>query len=108
MEVLFENLELMPYPAPWGGGRWSYNSNPFTGIANEYYDNTQILSSKTQFVDGYIEGLQTEYYFNGNKKTEYYKKDDFIYNYLKKWNEQGDLIYYVQYDNFGNFLTKIV
>lgn len=97
-----ENLELMMNtpPALWGGGRFSYNGIPFTGISYEYFPNTQILSYEAEYVEGYVEGLQREYHSNGQKKKEWYSKDGHVYNYLKKWDEQGNLVYYVEhYDN---------
>ena len=87
IKISIEQLELMPYPAPWGGGRWSYNKIPFTGISYEYFSGTQILNNESEHVDGYIEGRQTEYFSNGLKKVEYYKRNDYIYKYLKKWEE---------------------
>lgn len=28
IRVLEQDLELMPYPSPWGSGRWSYSGIP--------------------------------------------------------------------------------
>lgn len=32
IRVLEQDLELMPYPSPWGSGRWSYSGIPLNGI----------------------------------------------------------------------------
>lgn len=108
LRILDEELDLMPAPAPWGAGRWSYNGTPFTGVTYEYWPNTQILNNESEYVDGYEEGLQREYHQNGQLRLEYYKKDDFVYNYMKKWDEQGNLIYHVEYDKFGNQTKAIL
>lgn|SRR5690606_4368805 len=103
-----EQLALMPTPTAWGEGRWSYNGEPFTGIAYEYWPNSQILHNESEYVDGFEQGLQREYYTNGQLRLEYYKKEDFIYNHMKKWNIQGALIYHVEYDKHGNITKKIL
>ena len=108
IRVLEEDLELMPYPSPWGSGRWSYNGIPFTGIAFENWEGTQILMNESEYIDGYEDGIQREYHQNGQVRIEYYKKNDFVYNYMKKWNDQGILIYHVEYDEFGNMTNAIL
>lgn len=102
-----EELELMPMMAPWGGGRFSYNGVPFTGVSFEYFANTQILAYEAEYIDGYVEGLQREYHSNGQMKMEWFSKDDYVYNYLKKWDEQGNLVYYVEHYDKGG-IKKIV
>ena len=45
-------LELMPYPSPWGVGRWSYNGVGFTGVGYDEYNNGTV-SLEISFIDGY-------------------------------------------------------
>lgn len=103
-----EELELMPTMAPWGGGRFSYNDAPFTRVSYEYFHNTQTLAYEAEYVDGYVEGLQREYHSNGQKKSEWYSKDGYVFNYVKEWDEQGNLIYHVEYDEYGNETNAIL
>lgn len=107
LRVNYNELEGMPYPSPWGGGQWSYNGVPFTGVAYVEDDQTGIVLSETSYIDGYEEGLETDYWDNGNKKEECYNKDDFIYGDHKKWDQQGNLIYHVEHDDFGNKLRIV-
>jgi len=109
LRVRDEDLEIMTYPtALWGGCRWAYNGVPFTGISFEYHKNTQILLNESQYIDGYIEGLQIEYHSNGQKSNEYYSKHGHVRQYMKKWDEQGKLIYHVEYDDNGNTTNAIL
>lgn len=48
LRISEDELELMPYPSPWGEGRWAYNGVPFTGVSYEYFPNTQILSTESE------------------------------------------------------------
>lgn len=102
MRIEYKELKLMPFPSPWGGGRWSYNGVPYTGVSFVKDEISDVVLRETSYVDGYEEGLEIEYWSNGLKQKEHYLKDDFIYNYSKIWDEQGNLIYHVTYDNFGN------
>lgn len=108
LRIPLDNLDVMPTPAPWGAGRWSYNGIPFTGVTYEYWHNTQILNNESEHVDGYIEGLQREYHQNGQLKSEYYSKNGHVYRYVKEWNENGNLVYHVEYDDFGNETNAIL
>lgn len=78
------------------------------GIAFENWEGTQILMNESEYIDGYEEGVQREYHQNGQIRIEYYKKNDFVYKYMKKWNDQGVLTYHVEYDEFGNMTNAIL
>lgn len=108
LRISEDQLDLMPKPSPWGAGRWSYNGNPFTGIAYEYWPNSQILHIESEYVDGYEQGLQREYHSNGQLRLEYFKKDDFVYNYMKKWDLLGVLVYHVEYNKYGHITNAIL
>lgn len=101
------DLKVMPLPTPWGGIRYSYNGIPFTGIAYEYLENTQLYIHESSFIDGFEEGLQIKYHPNGQKSVEYYSKNGDVYNYVKKWDNEGNLIYHIEYDEYGN-RTRVV
>ena len=79
IRVLEQDLELMPYPSPWGNGRWSYSGIPFTGIAFENWEGTQILMNESEYIGGYEEGVQREYHQNGQIRIEYYNEKDGCY-----------------------------
>lgn len=105
--IEYKELELMPYPSPWGGGQWSYNGAPFTGIGYNEHSQTGNIYHEIEYKDGYEEGLETKYWPNGLRREEFYNKEDYIYKYHKKWDEQGVLQYHVEFDDFGN-KTRIV
>lgn len=90
-----------------GGNMWNYNGIPFTGIIEEFYDNGNLVG-ETECKSGYTDGLQTEYYESGQISEEYFLKYNRNYSTSKKWNEAGQLIRHLIYDNDGNVINRIV
>jgi antitoxin component YwqK of YwqJK toxin-antitoxin module len=102
------NITLRDIPTNWGAGVWLYNGELFTGIMYEYFPTTNQLCSEVELKEGILDGRQVEYWPNGKLKIEHFEKYDTIYGTFKKWDEQGILISYVEYDNNGNLIKKII
>ncbi|WGH75098.1 hypothetical protein P8625_13615 [Tenacibaculum tangerinum] len=108
LRVNGNDLDIDPYPAEDGGNILTYNGEWFTGIAYEYFSGTDVLEHESQYINGREAGLQREYWQNGRKRIEYYSiLGGGIYKHVKKWDEDGNLTYYVTYDDFGNRLRII-
>jgi len=61
---------------------------PYTGWAKEMYDNGQI-SYLNQYIDGKADGLQTEWYKNGQKRRERTYKDGELTT-IVDWKPSGE------------------
>lgn len=101
-------LDIDLYPAEDGGNIVTYNGEWFTGIAYEYFSGTDVLAYESQIIDGRESGLQISYWENGKKRIEYYSRlGGGIYKHHKKWDEGGNLIYHVTFDDYGNKIRII-
>jgi antitoxin component YwqK of YwqJK toxin-antitoxin module len=64
----------------------------FTGTVQRF-DNNNVLQEEWEYVNGYKEGLCSLYYPNGQKKLEYVWGDGGYNGQVKRWDDQGNLIY---------------
>lgn len=102
------NLILDDQPTNWGGGVLLYYNNPLTGVIYENYpNNTQILA-EIEYKNGILDGRQTEYWENGKLKEECFQKYDYYIGSFKRWNEQGELISYQEFDQYGNHIKTVL
>lgn len=91
-----------------GGGVeiYEYNGQPFTGVVEEYKNN--ILIGSYSYINGYREGLQKDYWNNGQLATECIEHNNIVINYMKHWDELGNLLYHAEFDDSGNTVNTIV
>lgn len=76
------------------------NGVPFTGEIEYYYEGGEVMLLET-FKDGHLDGVQTEYWPNGNKKEECHIHFGRIDKYYKAWDEEGVLTAHREF-NDGN------
>lgn len=74
-----------------GGEIFHYRGIPFTGLLQQS-DSNGIVREERQCVNGYLEGVQREYYPNGRLWEESYIKYNQCYGIMKTWDENGKLI----------------
>ena len=77
------------------GGRipiYHYQGKPFTGIIVDYFFGTNVIAGETEYINGYQEGVDREYYENGAIKNEFHSKNNKLHGVCKRWDEQGNLL----------------
>lgn len=102
------SLVLGDRTTDWGSGIYFLNGNLFTGVKTFHNKITQVLEAEYEYKDGVFDGRQAEYWSNGNLKEEYFQKYDYNIGAFKRWNEQGNLISYQEFDQFGNWVKTIL
>lgn len=88
--------------APDGEPRLSYNGNPFTGLALKLGEKS-ILKSESEYVNGYREGIQKEFYSSGQTSTIYTRKWSRYHGPDLEWHPNGVL----KSENIWEFGHKI-
>lgn len=68
-----------------------YQGQPLTGTIVEYGENGHLLS-ESEYVDGYLGGIQRQYYPNGQMQEEYTIVDNKMEGPFTEWDEQGNVI----------------
>ncbi|QTD39180.1 hypothetical protein JL193_08060 [Polaribacter batillariae] len=76
-------IDIDDYPAEDGGNIYTYNGEWFTGIIYAYFPSTDVLEHETQIINGRVEGLQIEYWPNGKKQSEWYRRQGGVISMLK-------------------------
>ncbi|GMQ63841.1 toxin-antitoxin system YwqK family antitoxin [Vallitalea maricola] len=71
-------------------GYYTYEDEPFTGIAYELHYNGQVMS-EVAMVGGVEDGLQTEYYDTGQIKSKLMMHNNWIHGYCVEWYEKGQI-----------------
>ena len=99
----------------------SYNSGKKEGLSKEFdkngnvivlqeYNNDFLISrEKINRTDnkGLKQGEWTEFYPNGNKKSEKTYKDDLLHGYYKEYDIRGNLVLTMLYDNGAIVKSKV-
>lgn len=77
-----------------GGGRamYNYKRKPFSGFLIEYYDNSTVIFSETEYQNGYEDGVEREFYENGKMKYENHSKNNRLDGLCRDWDKDGNLI----------------
>lgn len=91
IKVKEEELEFIDID---GGGIpiYHYQGNPFTGVVVDYFFGTNKIAGETEYVNGYQEGVERNYYENGNIEYECYKKNNKLHGIYRDWDQQGNLL----------------
>lgn len=76
-----------------GGCIYHYQSKPFSGIIESFYPNGN-LRDESEYTDGHIGGIQTEYFENGQIRYEWYKIFGKIDKHFKEWDIDGNLLHH--------------
>ncbi len=90
-----------------GTDMFSYQGQPFTGIIQEF-DNNNNLMYELSYVNGFKEGVQKYYFPNGQLEHEYKEKNNLTVDYLKVWDNQGNLIYHSIHDANGEITSVLI
>jgi len=98
IRVTEEKLEFVNID---GGGIpiYIYKGKPFTGIIVDYFFNSEIVAGETEYINGYQEGVDREYYESGKIKNEFNSKNNKLHGVCKKWDEEGNLISTTNWEN---------
>ncbi len=75
-----------------------FKNGLLTGICRKWYPNTQLMEERV-YSDGKKNGRQIAYWENGNKKFEFFAKNDAYEGELKEWAFDGKLIHLAHYLN---------
>lgn len=94
METIKVKEEELEFVGIDGGGIpiYNYQGNPFTGIIVDYFFGTNIIAGETEYINGYQDGVEREYYENGNIKNEIHSRNNKLHGNCKRWDEQGNLL----------------
>jgi len=90
-----------------GGNMWSYQGKPFTGVIEEFYANGN-LAGEIECKDGYTDGIQKSYHVSGKLERECSKRHNRYYSTYKSWDESGNLLLHIEFDNNGKEVRRIV
>jgi len=101
-----EDLEYAGIDAG-GGNMYNYQSQPFTGIIEEYATNGNLIG-ELEFKNGYTDGVTRIYFESGQIKQEYYLKYNRFYGSYKLWDASGNLIRHIEFDNDGDEINRII
>jgi len=82
-----------------GGGIpiYHHNGKPFSGVVLEYYG--EVLDGEIEYVNGYQEGAERNYYKNGSLESELMLKDNKLHGVCSEWDEEGNLITQTVWEN---------
>jgi len=94
MEKLRVKDEDLEFAGVDGGGTamYTYQGKPFTGIIEDYFFDNAKLAAETEYVNGYLEGIETTYYENGKIATYITSRNNLLHGECKRWDENGNLI----------------
>lgn len=73
--------------------------SPFSGRCIVYYNNTENLKEVLNFKEGVLDGERVSYYHNGQIKRQGLYASGALHGMWKTFNEKGDQILEVEYDN---------
>ncbi|SHF25620.1 toxin-antitoxin system YwqK family antitoxin [Pedobacter caeni] len=90
-----------------GGNMYNYKGEPFTGAIVDLYPNGD-LRGLAEFRNGYTDGMQADYYANGQVKEQYYTKYNRMYDSYKFWAESGKLLIHVEHDKNGEVISRFI
>jgi antitoxin component YwqK of YwqJK toxin-antitoxin module len=81
-------------------GAWFYQfeGKPYTGYAYALFPHTNKLSFEYNLVEGYQEGIQRQWYQNGQLKTQHVMRGNIYHGLAKSWYESGVPRYEAEYD----------
>lgn len=84
-------------------GTWYYqlDGKPYTGHAFALFAKNVRPSYEYNLVNGYQEGIQRQWYLNGQLKTEHSMKNNIYHGFARSWYENGALRFEAEY-NMGN------
>jgi antitoxin component YwqK of YwqJK toxin-antitoxin module len=87
-------------------GAWYYtlNDEPYSGKALKKLPDGRILSER-YFLNGYFEGIQKEWYLNGQLKNEENMKNNIQHGLCRSWFENGNLSFEAEV-NLGRVVWK--
>ncbi len=68
------------------------------GISKKWYPNSQLMEQRTYKL-GRKQGIQTAFWYNGNKRFEFTAENDAYEGELKEWSEDGKLFHVAHYVN---------
>lgn len=91
IKIKEERLEFV-YLDGRGRAMYNYKGKPFTGLLIEYYDNSSVIFSETEYQNGYEDGVEREFYENGKMKYENHRKNNMLDGICKDWDKDGNLI----------------
>jgi antitoxin component YwqK of YwqJK toxin-antitoxin module len=94
MRIKFEDIQLK-HPDIGGGNVFYYLDLPFTGIVVEYDENNNLMS-EISVVESHTHGRVASFYSNGQIEEEYFEKNNKMYGFYRKWDENGKLV--IEYD----------
>lgn len=91
LRVKDEDLEFIGID---GGGIpiYHYQGKPFTGIIVDYFTGSNIVAGETEYINGYRDGVDREYYENGKIQYEFNSKNNKLHGICKDWDENGNLL----------------
>lgn len=69
-----------------------------SGVSKKWYADRKLMEER-YYLDGKKNGKQIAYWENGNKKFEFFAKDDAYEGEMKEWNVDGKLIHLANYEN---------
>lgn len=75
-----------------------YNSGLLDGISKKWYHDNQ-LNEERFYLRGEKSGKQIAYWENGNKKFEFFAKNDAYEGEMKEWNFESKLIHLANFKN---------
>jgi antitoxin component YwqK of YwqJK toxin-antitoxin module len=76
----------------------SYKYGLLHGRSKKWYSNKQLMEIRF-YSDGKKNGRQASFWQNGNKRFEFFAKDDRYEGELKEWNVEGKLIHLANFKN---------
>jgi antitoxin component YwqK of YwqJK toxin-antitoxin module len=76
-----------------------YSNGLLNGTSKRWYVNNKQLMEERLYSNGKKNGRQVSYWENGNKRFEFFAKDDAYEGELKEWNIEGQLIHLANFVN---------
>jgi antitoxin component YwqK of YwqJK toxin-antitoxin module len=75
-----------------------YNNGLLNGTSKKWYPNKQLMEERF-YSKGRKNGKHVSYWQNGNKRFEFFAKDDAYEGELKEWSVDGNLIHLANFKN---------
>ena len=73
-----------------------YTEGLLSGVCKKWYPNKQLMEER-HYVGGQKNGKQTAFWQNGNKRFEFFAKNDAYEGELKEYSENGHLFHLANY-----------